>query len=60
MPTITIDRDNRVWIGTIAGMVVYNNVSGIFEADVVDAQPIIILDDGTKKTLGEQHVINRS
>ena len=57
VPTVAIDRDNRVWIGTIAGMVVYNNVSGVFEADVVDAQPIIILDDGTpRRLLGEQHV----
>jgi hypothetical protein len=55
--SVAVDRDNRIWIGTIAGMVVFNNASGVFDADIVDAQPIIILDDGIpRRLLGEQIV----
>jgi hypothetical protein len=55
--SVAVDRDNRIWIGTIAGMVVFNNASGVFDSDVVDAQPIIILDDGIpRRLLGEQIV----
>jgi len=55
--SVAVDRDNRIWIGTSAGMVVFNNASGVFDADVVDAQPIIILDDGIpRRLLGEQSV----
>lgn len=55
--SVAVDRDNRIWIGTIAGLVVFNNASGVFDADVVDAQPIIILDDGIpRRLLGEQIV----
>jgi ligand-binding sensor domain-containing protein len=55
--SVAVDRDNRIWIGTIAGLVVFNNASGVFDADVVDAQPIIILDNGIpRRLLGEQIV----
>lgn len=55
--SVAVDRDNRIWIGTIAGLVVFNNASGVFDASVVDAQPIIILDDGIpRRLLGEQIV----
>ena len=55
--TVAVDRDNRIWIGTIAGMVVFNNASGVFDADIVDAQPVIILEDGVaRRLLGEQNV----
>ena len=55
--SVAVDRDNRIWIGTISGLVVFNNASGVFDADVVDAQPIIILDDGIpRRLLGEQIV----
>lgn len=55
--SVAVDRDNRIWIGTIAGLVVFNNASGVFDADIVDAQPIIILDDGVpRRLLGEQIV----
>ena len=38
-------------------MVVFNNASGIFDADIVDAQPVIILDDGIpRKLLGDENV----
>ncbi len=55
--SVAVDRDNRIWIGTISGLVVFNNASGVFDADIVDAQPIIILDDGIpRRLLGEQIV----
>jgi len=57
VPTVAVDRDNRIWIGTISGLVVFNNASGVFDADIVDAQPIIILDDGIpRRLLGDQTV----
>ncbi len=56
--SIAVDNSNRIWIGTQAGMVVYYNAAGVFDAEIYDAEPIIILDDGIpKKLLGDQ-VIN--
>lgn len=52
------DADNRIWIGTISGLVVFNNASGVFDADVLDAQPIIILDDGTPRKLLGDEIVN--
>ncbi len=55
--TIAIDTNNRVWIGTQSGLVIYNNASGLFDAAIYDAEPIIILDDGIpKKLLGNQTI----
>jgi len=55
--TVAVDKDNRIWIGTPVGMVVFNNASGIFDADIVDAQSVIILDDGIpRKLLGDENV----
>ena len=55
--SLASDTENRIWIGTISGLVVFNNASGVFDADVLDAQPIIILDDGTpRKLLGDETV----
>lgn len=55
--TIAVDSDNRIWIGTISGLVVFNNASGVFDSDVVDAQPIIFLEDGiARRLLGEEAV----
>ena len=56
--SIAVDRDNRIWIGTISGLVVFNNASGVFDADVLDAQPIIILDDGTPRKLLGDEIVN--
>lgn len=54
---IAVDRNNRIWLGTQNGLVVFNNASGIFDATIYDAEPIIILDDGIpKKLLGDQTV----
>ena len=55
--SLASDTENRIWIGTISGLVVFNNASGIFDADIVDAQPIIFEEDGiAKKLLGDQFV----
>ena len=55
--TLAIDRNNRIWIGTQKGLVVFNNAQGIFDADIYDAEPVIIEDDGIpKKLLGDQPI----
>lgn len=55
--TIAVDRNNRIWIGTQTGLVVYNGSNTVFDATIYDAEPIIILDDGIpKKLLGNQTV----
>ena len=55
--TIVVDNSNRIWIGTQTGMVVFYNAAGLFDADIFDAEPIIILDDGIpKKLLGDQPI----
>ena len=55
--SIVVDRNNRIWIGTKKGLVIFLNTGGIFDADIYDAAPIIIDDDGIpKKLLGDQPV----
>ena len=55
--SLATDSDNRIWIGTISGLVVFSNASGVFDADVVDAQPVIFEEDGiAKKLLGDQYI----
>lgn len=54
---VAADNNNRIWLGTQSGLVVYNNAGGIFEATTYDAAPIIILDDGIpKRLLGDQTI----
>ncbi|GGK39951.1 MULTISPECIES: type IX secretion system anionic LPS delivery protein PorZ [Flavobacteriaceae] len=57
--TIQADNNNRIWIGTQKGLVVFYNAANVFNDSRVDAEPVIILDDGgiPKKLLGDQ-VIN--
>ncbi len=55
--TVKSDSRNRLWIGTKKGMVVLYNASNVFNQTVVNAEPVIILDDGIpKKLLGDQAV----
>ena len=55
--TVAIDRSNRVWIGTRTGMVVFRNSSSIFSDDVLNAQPIIIEENGVgERLLGDQNI----
>lgn len=54
---IKVDNNNRVWVGTKKGVVVFYNAATIFNSTIIDAEPIIILDDGIpKKLLGEQPI----
>ena len=55
--TVAIDRSNRVWIGTRTGMVVFRNSSSIFSDDVLNAQPVIIEENGVgERLLGDQNI----
>ncbi len=55
--TIAVDASNRIWIGTLTGLTLFNNAAGLFDADIYDAEPVIILDDGiAKKLLGEETI----
>ena len=55
--TVAIDRSNRVWLGTRNGMVVYRNASGVFDADVLNAEPVIIEENGVgERLLGDQNI----
>ena len=55
--TVKSDARNRLWIGTKKGMVVLYNASNVFDQPIVNAEPVIILDDGIpKKLLGDQAI----
>ena len=55
--TVKSDNRNRLWIGTKKGLVVLYNASSVFDQNVVNAEPVIILDDGIpKKLLGDQPI----
>ncbi len=55
--TIKGDSNNRIWIGTKKGLVVYYNAANVLHENIVNAEPIIILDDGIpKKLLGNQPI----
>ncbi len=55
--TLAVDRNNRIWIGTQKGLVVFSGAESVFEADIYDAEPVIIDDNGVpKKLLGDQPV----
>lgn len=55
--TIATDRNNRVWLGTRNGMVVFRNASSIFDAEVLNAQPVIIEENGVgERLLGDQRI----
>jgi len=55
--TVVADANNNIWIGTLKGLVVLNNAENIFNSNNVDAEPIIILDNGIpKKLLGDQTI----
>ena len=55
--TVAADKNNRIWLGTLTGLVVFNNALGVFDSEINDAEPIIILDDGVpQKLLGDQTI----
>ncbi len=55
--TLAVDRYNRIWIGTQKGLVIFNDPEGVFDAEIYDAEPVIVEDDGVpKKLLGDQPI----
>ena len=55
--SLAVDANNNIWIGTISGLVVFSNATGIFEADTYNASPVIILQDGVaERLLGDQNI----
>jgi len=50
--SVTIDNNNRLWIGSLQGLRVLFNTSSFFEENAnTDAQAIIILEDGVPQEL---------
>ncbi len=55
--SLAIDKSNRVWLGTRSGMVVYRNASGVFDATVLNAEPVVIEENGVgERLLGDQRI----
>lgn len=55
--SLAIDNNNDVWIGTIAGLVVFYNAESIFNTDIYNAEPVIIEQDGVaERLLGDQSI----
>jgi hypothetical protein len=55
--SLAIDKGNSVWLGTRSGMVVFRNASGVFDATVLNAQPVIIEENGVgERLLGDQRI----
>ena len=55
--TVAVDKSNRVWLGTRSGMVVFRNAAGVFEADILNADPVIIEENGVgERLLGDQRI----
>ena len=55
--TVVTDRNNRVWLGTRNGLVVFRNASTVFDAEVLNAQPVIIEENGVgERLLGDQRI----
>ncbi len=49
--TLALDKRNQLWIGTHQGLRVLYNTSGFFTDDNVQAENIVILEDGIPKEL---------
>lgn len=55
--TVAVDRSNRIWLGTRSGMVVFRNAAAVFDTEVLNAQPVIIEENGVgERLLGDQRV----
>jgi len=55
---IALDNRNQLWLGTDKGLRVVFNTSNFFTNDNIEAQPIIILEDGVPKELLDQQFIS--
>ncbi len=56
--SLAIDKRNQIWIGTIQGLRVLYNTSNFFTDDTVEAQQIIILEEGVPKELLFQQFVS--
>jgi ligand-binding sensor domain-containing protein len=56
--TIAVDRSNRIWLGTKSGLVVYSNVSGVFDEVATNAQPVVI--NGDENGFGDRLLGNQT
>ena len=62
--SLAVDKNNRMWIGTLKGLVRFDNTSSLFNSDNYNAHPIIIkLEGGTDENqgqvlLGEQPILS--
>ena len=55
--TLAADASNRIWLGTKTGMVVFRNASSVFDLDVLNAEPVIIEENGVgERLLGDQTI----
>ena len=55
--TVAVDKNNRVWLGTRSGLVVFRNASGVFDANVLNAEPVVIEENGVgERLLGDQKI----
>ncbi len=53
---LAVDSANKIWIGTLSGLVVYNNAGAIFDSNA-DTTPIIIEENGVgERLLGDQSI----
>jgi hypothetical protein len=56
--TVKADRNNRIWIGTLEGLVVYKNASNVFNNTTWNAEPIALETDGEVGNLLGSQIIN--
>lgn len=55
--TVATDNSSRIWIGTRNGLVVFRGTSSVFDATVLNAQPVIIEENNVgERLLGNQRV----
>lgn len=52
------DKDNKIWVGTGAGVRVFYNTANIFSQNSRDGQPIKIIQDGNVELLLDKDVVN--
>lgn len=50
--SVAVDSNNRVWLGTKSGLVVYSNASGVFDDNTPNASPVVI--NGNEDGFGER------
>ncbi|MBI9040837.1 two-component regulator propeller domain-containing protein [Lutibacter sp.] len=56
--TLQMDKSNRLWIGTLGGLVVLYNASNVFDSNSIEAEPVIFSENGIPKKLLGEEVVN--